>query len=231
MISHEIGKHAFYIPEENKILATSLFGVLDAVNTMFGANINIGRSKVSATSRNFIETADGVSKEAGFGYRGLYDFFKNELKVPIDVERSFARTSNSWHIFLDKTYKEAYDRYSAVEKLMETAQEELTDVEGEDEGSLTDNTEIKNEELIEQQEGDNNNAEDHEWEEETQDLPSDVGADTEAGSSQDEEGTADESGTPDVGGTGSDVPELTQEEPVTEVKPKRRSGKKKITTE
>ena len=107
MINHEIGKHAFYIPEENKILATSLFGVLDAVNTMFGANINISRSKVSATSRNFIETADGVSKEAGFGYRGLYEFFKNELKIPVDVERSFARTSNSWHIFLDKTYKEA----------------------------------------------------------------------------------------------------------------------------
>ena len=62
-------------------------------------------------------------------------------------------------------------------------------------------------------------------------LPSDAGANTEAGSSQDEKGTADESGTPNVGGTGPDVPELTQEEPVTEAKPKRRSGKKKITAE
>ena len=231
MISHEIGKHAFYISEENKILATSLFGVLDAVNTMFGANINISRSKVSATSRNFIETADGVSKEAGFGYRGLYEFFKNELKIPVDVERSFARTSNSWHIFLDKTYKEAYDKYSAVEKLMEAAQEELTDVEDEDKDLSTKNTEVKNEEFIEQQEGDNNNAEDHERKKEKENLPSDVGTDTEARSSQDEEGTTDESGTPDVGGTGTDVPELNQEEPVTEAKPKRRSGKKKITTE
>ena len=162
MISHEIGKHAFYIPEENKILATSLFGVLDAVNTMFGASININRSKVSATSRNFIETTDGVSKEAGFGYRGLYEFFKNELKIPVDVERSFARTSNSWHIFLDKTYKEAYDKYSAVEKLMETAQEELTDVEDEDKDLSTKNTEVKNEEFIEQQEGENNDAKDYE---------------------------------------------------------------------
>ena len=181
MISHEIGKHAFYISEENKILATSLFGVLDAVNTMFGASININRSKVSATSRNFIETTDGVSKEAGFGYRGLYEFFKNELKIPVDVERSFARTSNSWHIFLDKTYKEAYDKYSAVEKLMEAAQEELTDVEDEDKDLSTKNTEVKNEEFIEQQEGDNNNAEDHERQEvavETPELSSIIPQDT-----------------------------------------------------
>ena len=95
---------------------------------------------------------------------------------------------------------------------MEAAQEEPTDVEDEDKDSSTGNTEIKNEEFIEQQEGENNDAKDYVGFQEKEDLPSDVGTDTEAGSSQDEEGTTDESGTPDVGGTGPDVPELTQEE-------------------
>lgn len=190
MISYEVGKHAFYIPKENKVLATSLSGVIEAMNIMFYADINPLRSKVSATSRNFIELNDGVSLEAGFGYKGLYQFFKDKLNIPINVEKSFARTSSSWHIFLEDNYKEAYDRYVTIEN--------ETESKNEDENEIVDKKDT--EETT--KEGEQNN-ENHDRTQEKEDLSSDAGLCATSGSTEDQEGASGESGTPILEGTGS----------------------------
>ena len=193
MISYEVGKHAFYIPEENKVLATSLSGIIEAMNIMFYADINPSRSKVSATSRNFIELNDGVSLEAGFGYKGLYQFFKDKLNIPINVEKSFARTSSSWHVFLEDNYKEAYDRYVAIESENET--------------------ESKNENEETTKEGEQNN-ENNAGQKEAQDLSSDAGLCATSGSTEDQEGTVGQSGTPILEGTRSGTEPTVETEEV-----------------
>jgi len=208
-LNYEVGKYAFYIEEENKILATGLFGVLEAMNVMFDAKINIARSKVSSTSRNFIDV-DGVAKEAGFGYKGLYQFFKNELKVPINTDKSFARTSSSWHIFLDNEYKIAYDKFVAEDKSEQESAKTETVVETENQD-------------IEQTEGEVKN-EGNEGRQEEEDLSSNVGMRIEAGSSEDQEGTPNESGAPVLDGTGAES-ELKEE--AVQPEPKKRGRKKK----
>lgn len=193
MISYEVGKHAFYIPEENKVLATSLSGIIEAMNIMFYADINPSRSKVSATSRNFIELNDGMSLEAGFGYKGLYQFFKDKLNIPINVEKSFARTSSSWHVFLEDNYKEAYDRYVTIEN-----ENEVVD---------------KNDTEETTKEGEQNN-ENYDRTQEKEDLSSDAGLCATSGSTEDQEGTSGESGTPILEGTGSGTESTVETEEV-----------------
>lgn len=193
MISYEVGKHAFYIPDENKVLATSLSGIIEAMNIMFYANVNPLRSKVSATSRNFIELNDGASLEAGFGYKGLYQFFKDKLNIPLNVEKSFARTSSSWHIFLEDNYKEAYDRYVTIEN-----ENEIAD---------------KNDTEETTKEGEQNN-ENNAGQKEEKSVSSDAGLCATSGSTEDQEGTEGQSGTPILEGTGSGTESTVETEEV-----------------
>ena len=199
MISYEVGKHAFYVPDENKVLATSLSGIIEAMNIMFYANINPLRSKVSATSRNFIELNDGTSLEAGFGYKGLYQFLKDKLNIPLNVEKSFARTSSSWHVFLEDNYKEAYDRYVTIENENEIADK-------------NDNEETT-------KEGEQNN-ENNAGQKEEKSVSSDAGLCATSGSTEDQEGTEGQSGTPILEGTGSGTEPTVETEEVSAEAPK-----------
>ena len=107
----KISNDSFYVVDENVIKAYSPHALIVALNEMFKVNIDPIHSKVSATSRSVVRVAEDTQwQEAGFGYKGLYAFLKDILNVPIDTDKSFARTTNCWYVYLQDSYKEAFNK-------------------------------------------------------------------------------------------------------------------------
>lgn len=141
----KITDDSFYLVNENLIKAYSPYALIIALNEMFKVNIDPLHSKVSATSRSVVRVAEDTQwQEAGFGYKGLFAFLKDILNVPIDTDKSFARTTNCWYVYLQDSYKEAFN------KMLDSEEQEVnTSVE--DSKQETANTEtqeiINNEEV------------------------------------------------------------------------------------
>ena len=174
----KITDDSFYLVNENLIKAYSPHALIVALNEMFKVNIDPLHSKVSATSRSVVRVAEDTQwQEAGFGYKGLYAFLKDILNVPIDTDKSFARTTNCWYVYLQDSYKEAFN------KMLDSEEKEV-------DTQLETQTIINNEEV-------NTNEEDDRTQKEENSTGNEPDCD-EAGVQQDQEGTQDESGTPDV---------------------------------
>lgn len=107
----KITDDSFYLVNENLIKAYSPYALIVALNEMFKVNIDPLHSKVSATSRSVVRVAEDTQwQEAGFGYKGLFAFLKDNLNIPIDTDKSFARTTSCWYVYLQDSYKEAFNK-------------------------------------------------------------------------------------------------------------------------
>ena len=184
----KITDDSFYVVDENVIKAYSPHALIIALNEMFKVNIDPLHSKVSATSRSVVRVAEDTQwQEAGFGYKGLYAFLKDILNIPIDTDKSFARTTNCWYVYLQDSYKEAFN------KMLDSEEQEVnTSVE--DNKQETANTETQ--EIINNAE-ENTNEENVGFKKEEDSTRNEPDCD-EAGMQQDQEGTQDESGASDV---------------------------------
>ncbi|UNY40359.1 hypothetical protein KLEP7_gp119 [Pseudaeromonas phage vB_PpeM_ KLEP7] len=185
----KISNDSFYVVDENVIKAYSPHALIVALNEMFKVNIDPLHSKVSATSRNIIRVGESTEwQEAGFGYKGLYAFLKDILNVPIDANKSFARTTNCWYVYLQDSYKEAFNKMlDSEEQEVNTSVEDNQSVQAvQTETQENTQTIINNEEV-------NNNEEDA-GQEKTQSSTGNEPDCDEAGMQQDQEGTKDESG-------------------------------------
>ena len=184
----KITNDSFYIVDENVIKAYSPHALIVALNEMFKVNIDPLHSKVSATSRSVVRVAEDTQwQEAGFGYKGLFAFLKDILNVPIDTNKSFARTTNCWYVYLQDSYKEAF-------KKMLDSEEQEVNTPVEDRKQETANT--KTQEIINNTEV-NTNEENAGFQEKEDSTGNEPDCD-EAGMQQDQEGTQDESGASDV---------------------------------
>ena len=174
----KITDDSFYLVNENLIKAYSPHALIIALNEMFNVNIDPLHSKVSATSRSVVRVAEDTQwQEAGFGYKGLFAFLKDILNVPIDTDKSFARTTNCWYVYLQDSYKEAFNKMLYSEENGEDNQTETQEIiNNTEESNNEENVGIKKEEDSARNEPDCD----------------------EAGMQQDQEGTQDESGASDV---------------------------------
>ena len=176
----KITDDSFYLVEDNLVKAFSPYALIVALNEMFKVNIDPLHSKVSATSRSVVRVAEDTQwQEAGFGYKGLFAFLKDILNVPIDTNKSFARTTNCWYVYLQDSYKEAFN------KMLDS------------DGNVEDNQSAQTETQIINNEKENTNEEDVGSKKEENSARNEPDCD-EAGMQQDQEGTQDESGASDV---------------------------------
>ena len=181
----KITDDSFYLVNENLIKAYSPYALIIALNEMFKVNIDPLHSKVSATSRSVVRVAEDTQwQEAGFGYKGLYAFLKDILNVPIDTDKSFARTTNCWYVYLQDSYKEAFNK--------------MLDSEENTEDTSVDNNQDNNTQEIINNTEETKDAEGNEWKEKTESSARNEPDCDEAGMQQDQEGTQDESGASDV---------------------------------
>lgn len=179
----KITDDSFYLVDENLIKAYSPYALIIALNEMFKVEIDPIHSKVSATSRSVVRVAEDTQwQEAGFGYKGLFAFLKDILNVPIDMDKSFARTTNCWYVYLQDSYKEAFNKMLDSEGNVEDNQPAQT---AETETQIINNKEV------------DTNEEDAGQEKTESSTRNEPDCD-EAGMQQDQKGTQDESGTPDV---------------------------------
>lgn len=199
----KITDDSFYLVEENLVKAFSPYALIVALNEMFKAEIDPIHSKISATSRNIVRVGESTEwQEAGFGYKGLFNYFKNILNIPIDTDKSFARTTSCWYVYLQDSYKEAF------KKMLDSEE----NVEDNKQAVQTETQIINNEE-------ETKNAQDYAWKEEAAHPARNEPDCDEAGMQQDQEGTQDESGASDVPADPSGVDdvqglgEATKEEP------------------
>ena len=175
----KISNDSFYVVDENVIKAYSPHALIVALNEMFKVNIDPLHSKVSATSRSVVRVAEDTQwQEAGFGYKGLFAFLKDILNVPIDTDKSFARTTNCWYVYLQDSYKEAFN------KMLDSEEKEV-------------DTQLETQTIINNTE-ETKDAEGNEWKEKEEDSARNEPDCDEAGMQQDQEGTQDESGASDV---------------------------------
>ena len=183
----KITDDSFYLVEENLVKAFSPYALIVALNELFKAEIDPIHSKVSATGRSVVRVAEDTQwQEAGFGYKGLFAFLKDNLNIPIDTDKSFARTTSCWYVYLQDSYKEAF------KKMLDSEEQEVnTSVEDNKQAVQTETQIINNEE-------ETKNAQDYAWKEEAAHPARNEPTGDEAGVQQDQEGTQDESGTPDV---------------------------------
>lgn len=205
----KITDDSFYLVEENLVKAFSPYALIVALNELFKAEIDPIHSKVSATGRSVVRVAEDTQwQEAGFGYKGLFAFLKDNLNIPIDTDKSFARTTSCWYVYLQDSYKEAFKKMLDSEENVEDNKQ-----------AIKTETQITNNE-----EGTNN--EEATWTQEEKDCTDDERVRDEAGLSQEQEGTQDESGAPDLGADGSgSEQQLAVEKPATQ--PRKRGPKKK----
>lgn len=179
----KITDDSFYVVNENVIKAFSPHALIVALNEMFKVNIDPLHSKVSATSRSVVRVAEDTQwQEAGFGYKGLFAFLKDILNVPIDTDKSFARTTNCWYVYLQDSYKEAFNKMLDSEGNVEDNQPAQT---AETETQIINNGEVST------------NEEDVGFKKEKNSAGNEPDCD-EAGMQQDQEGTQDEPGASDV---------------------------------
>lgn len=184
--SIQISHDSFYLADENLIKAFSPHALVIAMNEMFGAEIDPLHSKISATSRNIVRVGESTEwQEAGFGYKGLFNYFKNILNIPIDTDKSFARTTSCWYVYLQDSYKEAFN------KMLDSEGNEVDNSQAKQENSEKNNEQTSNNEEV------NINEEDA-GQKEAQDSTGNESDCNEARMQQDQEGTQDESGAPDV---------------------------------
>ncbi len=212
----KITDDSFYLVEENLVKAFSPYALIVALNELFKTEIDPIHSKVSATGRSVVRVAEDTQwQEAGFGYKGLFAFLKDNLNIPIDTDKSFARTTSCWYVYLQDSYKEAFKKMLDSEENVEDNKQAIQ----------TETQIINNEEV--------NTNEENAWKKEAQDSARNEPDCDEAGMQQDQEGTQDESGASNVstdpsgvdGVQGlSDQPSktVTQEEP----KPKQTRARK-----
>ena len=190
----KITDDSFYLVEENMVKAFSPYALIVALNELFKAEIDPIHFKVSATGRSVVRVAEDTQwQEAGFGYKGLFAFLKDNLNIPIDTDKSFARTTSYWYVYLQDSYKEAF------KKMLDSEEQEVnTSVEDNKQAIQTETQIINNEEETE-------NAQDYARKEEAAHPARNEPTGDEAGMQQDQEGTQDESGTPDVPADSSGV--------------------------
>lgn len=210
----KITDDSFYLVDENMIKAYSPYALIVALNEMFKVSIDPLHSKVSATSRSVVRvTEDTQWQEAGFGYRGLFAFLKDILNVPIDTNKSFARTTNCWYVYLQDSYKEAFN------KMLDSEEQEVNTSVEDNQPAQTAETETQ----IINNEEENTNEEDVGFKKEEDSAGNEPDCD-EAGMQQDQEGTQDESGASDVPAdpSGDGVQGLSEQssKPVAQEEPK-----------
>ena len=203
----KITNDSFYLVDENVIKAYSPYALIIALNEMFKVNIDPIHSKVSATSRSVVRVAEDTQwQEAGFGYKGLFAFLKDILNVPIDTDKSFARTTNCWYVYLQDSYKEAFNKMLDSEgKEGDNNQtvKSTSDIgyvilpsDKDSEGKLIYSFNAETQEIINNKEV-NTNEKDAGQEKAESSTRNEPDCD-EAGVQQDQEGTQDESGASDV---------------------------------
>ena len=186
----KITDDSFYLVNENLIKAYSPHALIVALNEMFKVNIDPLHSKVSATSRSVVRVAEDTQwQEAGFGYKGLFAFLKDILNVPIDTDKSFARTTNCWYVYLQDSYKEAFN------KMLDSEEQEVNTSVEDNQPAQTAQTETQ--EIINNKD-ETKDAEGDERKEKEEDSARNEPDCDEAGMQQDQEGTQDESGASDV---------------------------------
>ena len=178
----KITDDSFYLVEENLVKAFSPYALIVALNELFKAEIDPIHSKVSATGRSVVRVAEDTQwQEAGFGYKGLFAFLKDNLNIPIDTDKSFARTTSCWYVYLQDSYKEAFNKMLDSEENVEDNKQAIQ----------TETQIINNEE-------ETKNAQDYAWKEEAAHPARNEPTGDEAGMQQDQEGTQDESGASNV---------------------------------
>lgn len=178
----KITDDSFYLVEENLVKAYSPYALIVALNEMFKVEIDPIHSKVSATSRSVVRVAEDTQwQEAGFGYKGLFAFLKDNLNIPIDTDKSFARTTSCWYVYLQDSYKEAFKKMLDSEENVEDNKQDIH----------TETQIINNEE-------ETKNAQDYAWKEEAAHPARNEPTGDEAGVQQDQEGTQDEPGASNV---------------------------------
>ena len=178
----KITDDSFYLVEENLVKAFSPYALIVALNELFKAEIDPIHSKVSATGRSVVRVAEDTQwQEAGFGYKGLFAFLKDNLNIPIDTDKSFARTTSCWYVYLQDSYKEAFKKMLDSEENVEDNKQA-----------------IKTETQIINNKEETKNAQDYAWKEEAAHPARNEPTGDEAGMQQDQEGTQDESGASDV---------------------------------
>ena len=183
----KITDDSFYLVEENLVKAFSPYALIVALNELFKAEIDPIHSKVSATGRSVVRVAEDTQwQEAGFGYKGLFAFLKDTLNIPIDTDKSFARTTSCWYVYLQDSYKEAFN------KMLDAEDKEVDNSQAKQE-----NSEKNNEQIINNEE-EAKDAQDYAREEKTESTAGNEPDCDEAGMQQDQEGTQDESGASDV---------------------------------
>ena len=181
----KITDDSFYLVDENLIKAYSPHALIVALNEMFKVNIDLLHSKVSATSRSVVRVAEDTQwQEAGFGYKGLFAFLNDILNVPIDTDKSFARTTNCWYVYLQDSYKEAFNKMLDSEGNVEDNQPAQT-------------AKTETQEIINNKE-ETKDAQDYARTQEASYPARNEPDCDEAGMQQDQEGTQDESGASDV---------------------------------
>ena len=181
----KITDDSFYLVDENLIKAYSPHALIVALNEMFKVNIDPIHSKVSATSRSVVRVAEDTQwQEAGFGYKGLFAFLKDILNVPIDTDKSFARTTNCWYVYLQDSYKEAFNKMLDSEGNVEDNQPAQT-------------AKTETQEIINNKE-ETKDAQDYARTQEASYPTRNEQTGNDAGMQQDQEGTQDESGASDV---------------------------------
>lgn len=203
----KITDDSFYLVNENLIKAYSPHALIIALNEMFKVNIDPLHSKVSATSRSVVRVAEDTQwQEAGFGYKGLFAFLKDILNVPIDTDKSFARTTNCWYVYLQDSYKGAFNKMLDSEekegdnnqtvKSTSKAGYVILPSDKDSEGKLIYSFNAETQEIINNEEV-NTNEKDAGQEKAESSTRNEPDCD-EAGMQQDQEGTQDESGASDV---------------------------------
>ena len=186
----KITDDSFYLVNENLIKAYSPHALIIALNEMFKVNIDPIHSKVSATSRSVVRVAEDTQwQEAGFGYKGLFAFLKDILNVPIDTDKSFARTTNCWYVYLQDSYKEAFN------KMLDSEEQEVNTSVEDNQPAQTAKTETQ--EIINNKE-ETKDAKDYARTQEASYPTRNEQTGNDAGMQQDQEGTQDESGASDV---------------------------------
>ena len=181
----KITDDSFYLVEENLVKAFSPYALIVALNELFKAEIDPIHSKVSATGRSVVRVAEDTRwQEAGFGYKGLFAFLKDNLNIPIDTDKSFARTTSCWYVYLQDSYKEAF------KKMLDS------------EGNAEDNqsaqaAKTETQEIINNTE-ETKDAQDYARTQEASYPARNEQTGNDAGMQQDQEGTQDESGASDV---------------------------------
>ena len=192
----KITDDSFYLVEENLVKAYSPYALIVALNELFKAEIDPIHSKVSATGRSVVRVAEDTQwQEAGFGYKGLFAFLKDNLNIPIDTDKSFARTTSCWYVYLQDSYKEAFN------KMLDSEGNEVDNSQAKQENSEKNNEQTNNNEEV------NINEEDA-GQKEAQDSTGNESDCDETRVQQNKEGTQDESGASNVSTNPSGVDDV-----------------------